>query len=79
MSILCSIEDFIQSKQVEKAVLFHDLLKRPKLKIRDMFHVYLNRCFLINNRRVLLWSNSQNGNLKHNHNKAPHPLNDFKS
>ena len=44
MSILCSIDDFIQSKEVDKTVLFHDLLKRPKLKIRDMFHVYLNRC-----------------------------------
>ena len=31
-SILCSLDDFIQSKQVYKAVLFHDTLKMLKLK-----------------------------------------------
>ena len=33
MSILCSIDDFILSKQDDKAVPFHDPLKRLKLKI----------------------------------------------
>ena len=31
-SILCPMNDFIQSKQVDKAVPFHDPLKRLKLK-----------------------------------------------
>ena len=37
MPMLCPIDAFIQSKQVDKAVLFHDLLKRPKLKYETSF------------------------------------------
>ena len=64
-SILCSMDDFIQSKQVDKAVPFHDTLKMLKLKT-NAFHDSL--------KMLKLKTNASDGVIKKRKNSLAHLL-----